>query len=107
MIKQTFGSLFSHVSSSSLIRCEELHLIDRCHPIDSRPGTLAEILLKHTQEQYDILKATENEPNEQKLEDLSSHYDAIYIHPVSIVIYFGNSIQFRKPFNGIKRKRFE
>ena len=60
-----------------------MHLIDRCHPIDSRPGTLAEILLKHTQEQYDILKATENEANEQKLEELSSHYDAIYIHPVS------------------------
>lgn len=64
-------------------RCEELHLIDRCHPIGTRSGTLEEILLKHTQEQYDILKATENETNEQKLEALSSHYDAIYIHPVS------------------------
>lgn len=58
-------------------------MIDRCHPIDSRPGTLDEILKKHTQEQYDILKATENEFDEPKLEELSSHYDAIYIHPVS------------------------
>lgn len=66
-----------------MIRCEELHLIDRCHPINSRPGTLQEILLKHTQEQFDILKATENETDEPKLEELSSHYDAIYIHPVS------------------------
>lgn len=64
-------------------RCEELNLIERCHPIDSRPGTLDEILKKHTQEQYDILKATENELDEPKLEELSSHYDAIYIHPVS------------------------
>lgn len=69
-----------------------MHLIDRCHQIDSRPGTLPEILLKHTQEQYDILKATENETNEQKLEKLSSHYDAIYIHPVSKL--FSTSIHF-------------
>lgn len=66
-----------------MIRCEELHLIDRCHPINSRSGTIQEILLKHTQEQFDILKATENETDEPKLEELSSHYDAIYIHPVS------------------------
>lgn len=70
------------------IRCEELQLIDRCHPIEPRPGTVAEILLKHTQEQYDILKATEHETNEQKLEKLSSHYDAIYIHPVSFQLLF-------------------
>lgn len=57
-------------------------MIDRCHQIESRPGTLDEILLKHTQEQYDILKATENETDEPTLEELSSHYDAIYIHPV-------------------------
>lgn len=67
------------------IRCEELHLTDRCHPICPRPGTQQEILLKHTQEQYDILKATEQETDELKLEELSSHYDAIYIHPVSFI----------------------
>lgn len=76
-IKLTYSILY--VS----IRCEELHLIDRCHPIEPRPGTLDEILLKHTQEQFDILKATENQTDETKLEELSSHYDAIYIHPVS------------------------
>lgn len=58
-------------------------MVDRCHPIETRSGTLKEILLKHTQEQFDILKATENETDEAKLEELSSHYDAIYIHPVS------------------------
>lgn len=39
--------------------------------------------MKHTQEHFDILKATDGEENEDLLEDLSSKYDAIYIHPVS------------------------
>lgn len=64
-------------------RCQELQLIERCHLIASRPGTIDEILLKHTQQQYNILKETENESDEIKLEELSSHYDAIYIHPVN------------------------
>ncbi|XP_031628963.1 histone deacetylase 6 isoform X2 [Contarinia nasturtii] len=66
-----------------LERCEELQLIERCHAIESRLGTVDEILTQHTQGQYDILKATENETNESKLEELSSHYDAIYIHPTT------------------------
>lgn len=70
------------------LRCEELQLIDRCHPINSRQATLDEILLKHTKEQYDILEATSNETNEIKLEELSSHYDGIYIHPVSWCFFF-------------------
>lgn len=74
-----------------------MHLVDRCHPIEPRPGTLAEILLKHTQEQYDILQATANDTNEQKLEELSSHYDAIYIHPVSR-IYFEISFSYGMKF---------
>lgn len=68
-------------------RCEELKLIERCHPIEPRPGTLQEILLKHTQEQYDTLAATSNETNNDKLEELSSNYDAIYIHPVSWTLF--------------------
>lgn len=69
-------------------RCEELQLIERCHTIASRPGTIDEILLKHTQHQYDILKETENESDDNKLEELSSHYDAIYIHPVNDFVFF-------------------
>lgn len=65
------------------IRCEELDLPNRCHLINSRPATLEEILTKHTQEQYDILKATDNETDETTLEELSSHYHGIYFHPVS------------------------
>lgn len=90
------------------IRCEELHLIDRCHQIQPRPSTFAEILLKHTRAQYDILKATEHETNEQKLEDLSSHYDAIYVHPVSFQILFffrPNRFQY-KEFSLILQKKY-
>lgn len=66
-------------------RCDELKLIDRCHQIDPRDGTLPEILLKHTQDQFDLLKSTENETDNEKLEELSSHYDGVYFHPVSSV----------------------
>lgn len=59
-------------------------MIDRCHRIDPRLGTPEQILLKHTQEQYDVLKSTENQTDKEKLEELSSHYDGIFIHPVSI-----------------------
>lgn len=44
---------------------------------------MEEILLKHTQEQYDLLKSTAEEQDLDRLEEISSHYDAIYIHPVS------------------------
>lgn len=71
------------MSQLNLHSCEELNLVERCHPIQPRPGTIQEILLKHTQEQFDILAATSNETNNNALEDLSSNYDAIFIHPVS------------------------
>lgn len=64
-------------------RCEELQLIERCKPIKSRFATIDEILLKHTIEQYDILEATSRNNKTIELEDLSSHYDAIYIHPTT------------------------
>lgn len=73
---------------SSDLRCEELQLIDRCHQIEPRAATPEEILLKHTQDQYDILMSTENETDQEKLEELSSHYDSIFIHPVSQMSIF-------------------
>lgn len=62
-------------------RCEELKLLDRCTYIEPRSGTLDEVLLKHTEEQYETLKATSGSTNEEKLEELSANYDAIFIHP--------------------------
>lgn len=63
-------------------RCQELRLLERCTRIAARPGTEDEVLLKHTQEQFDLLKATSKCADDlARLEELSSHYDAIYIHP--------------------------
>lgn len=65
-------------------------MIDRCHRIEPRLGTLEQILLKHTQEQYDVLKSTENVTDIEKMEELSSHYDAVFFHPVSITVDFNS-----------------
>ncbi|XP_034252879.1 histone deacetylase 6 isoform X1 [Thrips palmi] len=64
-----------------LERCEELGLLKHCKEIPVREATETELLAKHTPEQIEILKATENVTEEDYLEKLSSKYDAIYIHP--------------------------
>uniref|UniRef100_A0AAG5DL14 Protein deacetylase HDAC6 n=1 Tax=Anopheles atroparvus TaxID=41427 RepID=A0AAG5DL14_ANOAO len=64
-------------------RCKMARLVDRCTFIQPRPATEAEVLLKHTAEQIRILKETHGSRDEQQLEELSSHYDAIFIHPTS------------------------
>lgn len=62
-------------------RCEELKLLDRCEYITPRPGTMEEVLLKHTVEQYELLEATSGSTDEEALEEMSANYDAIFIHP--------------------------
>nr|XP_012150675.1 PREDICTED: histone deacetylase 6 isoform X3 [Megachile rotundata] len=64
-----------------LQRCEQLGLISRCKLIEARLATEKEILLKHSQKQIDILKSTDGCTDADKLELLSSKYDAVYIHP--------------------------
>lgn len=64
-------------------RCEALGLISRCLFVKPREATEEEILTKHSVEQVEILKATNECRDEEYLEELSSRYDAIYIHPVS------------------------
>lgn len=66
-------------------RCEELGLIKYCKDIPVREATESELLSKHSPEQIEILRATENVSDEDYLEKLSSKYDAIYIHPVSSI----------------------
>lgn len=41
------------------------------------------MLLKHTQEHFDLLKSTSHSSDEEQLEDLSSQFDAIYLHPTT------------------------
>lgn len=69
-------------------RCQALKLIERCKPISSRSATIDEVLIKHTKEHYDVLKATSDSTDNEQLEDLSSRYDAVYIHPVSMICCF-------------------
>lgn len=62
--------------------CRALSLVKRCERITARPATVAEILLKHTQAHYDLLAATADPAkSEDDLEEISSRYDAIYLHP--------------------------
>lgn len=56
-------------------------LIDRCVRIETRQATKDELLSKHTTEHIELLKNTESY-NDIELEQLSSKYDSVYIHPV-------------------------
>lgn len=76
-------SLYNAKEFMIFFRCTELGLINRCEKISSREGTEEEILTKHTPQQIEILKATQYEKNEEKLETLSSKYDAVYINQSS------------------------
>lgn len=58
-------------------------MTERCERISARPATVAEVLLKHTQQHYDLLAATAGHADEQHLEEFSSRYDAIYVHPTT------------------------
>lgn len=64
-----------------LERCRELKLVERCKILEPRMATEAEILTKHSQEQIDILREAVQSSTTDALENLSSRYDAIYIHP--------------------------
>lgn len=63
-------------------RCRELKLVERCLQLPSRVATKAEILKLHSPEHYECLERTAGVNDEESMEELSSHYDAIYIHPV-------------------------
>lgn len=67
-----------------LERCRELKLVERCAVIEPRMASEEEVLTKHTPEQLEILKSTRGSQDVAALEELSSHYDAVFIHPVSV-----------------------
>lgn len=69
--------------TSVIDRCREMKLIERCKELKPRLATKEEVLTIHTEDVYDLLKSTKGKTDEPYLEDLSSHYDAIYIHPTT------------------------
>lgn len=64
-------------------RCREMKLFERCKELKPRMATKDEVLTVHTEDLYKLLESTKNYHDEPKMEDLSSHYDAIYIHPTT------------------------
>ncbi|XP_070074297.1 histone deacetylase 6 isoform X4 [Drosophila takahashii] len=64
-----------------LERCRELNLAERCLELPSRSATKEEILRLHTEEHFERLKQTSGIRDDERMEDLSSRYDSIYIHP--------------------------
>lgn len=67
--------------TSVINRCNELKLFDRCTELKPRLATKNEILSIHTEKHYELLESTRDFNNEDQLEDLSSHYDAIFMNP--------------------------
>lgn len=64
-------------------RCREMKLIERCKELKPRQAIKDEILMVHTEKHYQLLEATKECKDEGKMEQLSSNYDAIYIHPTT------------------------
>src|SRR5581483_10107272 len=69
--------------SAVINRCQELGLIDRCVPISPRYADPDEVLTLHTPEQITKLKEVCNNGDVTKMEEFSSNYDAIYVHPTT------------------------
>lgn len=61
-------------------------LIDQCVSYSPRAATIEELTMLHSKEVYDMLEKTHQNNDLEYLETLSSKYDAIYIHPVSLFI---------------------
>ncbi|CAH2050846.1 unnamed protein product, partial [Iphiclides podalirius] len=66
---------------SVLDRCRELKLIEQCKQFEPRAATKEELLVLHSPSVYEMLEGTHQNQNIEYLEELSSKYDAIYIHP--------------------------
>ncbi|XP_041975577.1 histone deacetylase 6 isoform X2 [Aricia agestis] len=66
---------------SVIKRCEELKLIEECKQFPPRLATKEELMTLHSPEVYDLLLKTHENNDVEYLEDVSSKYDAIYIHP--------------------------
>lgn len=81
----------------SFYRCRELKLVDRCIVLDPVRASVEEVLRLHSREHYNLLKKTSQMTNEEELEELSSRYDSIYLHPVIFqfhLLSFGKFSQF-------------
>nr|XP_045600455.1 histone deacetylase 6-like isoform X1 [Procambarus clarkii] len=65
----------------ALDRCKELGLLSRCEHLVPRAATEEEVLKMHSPTHLALLWSTKGETDKSKLEELSSHFDSIYLHP--------------------------
>ncbi|XP_059483409.1 histone deacetylase 6 isoform X2 [Neocloeon triangulifer] len=69
-------------------RCKELALVDRCLSLEPYSATHEDVLAIHTEKLINLLKSTDKSKNWDELEEISSKYDAVYIHPVTYEMAF-------------------
>lgn len=72
----------------NFFRCKELNLLSRTTFITPRHATKEELMTRHNIEHIDKLEKTSGLEDIEKLEDFSSHYDAVYVHPVGVILFF-------------------
>ncbi|KAK8746020.1 hypothetical protein OTU49_017225, partial [Cherax quadricarinatus] len=65
----------------TLERCRELGLLNRCETLVPRSATEEEVLKLHSPTHLAFLWSTKGEADYNKLEALSAHFDAIFLHP--------------------------
>lgn len=61
-----------------------MQLVDRCKVLSPVSASKEEVLRLHSEDLYKLLLKTSELANEEDLEELSSRYDSIYLHPVSV-----------------------
>ncbi|CAK1540301.1 unnamed protein product [Leptosia nina] len=66
---------------SVLNRCQELNLIEECKEICPRAASKDKILELHDVSVYEMMEKTHKNNDVKYLEEISSYYDAIYLHP--------------------------
>ncbi|XP_012543899.2 histone deacetylase 6 isoform X1 [Bombyx mori] len=66
---------------SVIKRCQELNLVQRCKHLEPRAATKEELCVLHAPSVYEMLETTHGNDDAAYLEELSSKFDAIYIHP--------------------------
>lgn len=69
--------------TSVINRCHEMKLIERCKELKPRKATKDEVLMVHTDKHFELLETTKDNKDEANLEEMSSKFDAIYIHPTT------------------------
>ena len=61
-------------------------MLQECEQLECRVVKEEEVLNLHSPAHFSLLQTTSSITNEEKLEDLSSRFDSVYFHPVSVFL---------------------